>query len=995
MVFRNIEDIQTAWEAAEAMRSRGDFIGAYDSYCEILSTLVAQGLPPWCHDIAAQIIQAVAHLSSSIGNFETVDDLFQTLVKYYQLTGNYPFANFTLIKRIELELDRANFGQVEELFQSITPQLGIKNIGDIDISRSGLIQWEINCLWQNADVSTRSVLFAHLYLVMGRTLLATGQYHNALTILERGLWHTSSETPALAQQVALFFHFNIASAYLEQGELDKAVAKLADPNTTDFDPDFDPEFRIRWLEMIAKICLLRGELGQALDRLNQVREICQQLGLAGAFGRSILNLAEFLISINQTNRAKNYLNEASFKELTKRDPELKNRGELLIKLANARSESLVSDIDGGSSISKMRSTTTDTATEVASNQLEDINFSFRSSNYLVQFEFRALQFSCLLSCDKLELANRVLSNIQAAFESLSDSQLIKIKVKILTGTLVYYQGVKNRQPERYKYAASILDELRPNLERMGLKQDLWQVQRILGWCWSRLKIERNLHAELIESNNNLLTEFTKSLNFEDGSIYLLNKWTIEEEYIGGKIQQIRQSPITNSISWKSWRRLPSIQLKYWQEWQLMQKLDELILDIDRYKGDLARQNLEDNRPINKSSIYSAWKRIFTHPRDRITLIFLVLPDQILIVRVGWLLFDYQICSTTRITLRNLVGGWHNEIGKIQGRSRDLIGLGDVDNLDLEQKQIAENREISTEISKLLKIDSLLKDLPARIKSISIVPDDILHAFPFAIIEHENRYLIEKYAVSIRYESQYKDRAKLSRSRVNSSLLVGITTGSPPLENVEPEMEKVKEWMEGHHLNPSVLMDKEWTEKQYLKPSVLIASGIADKETVIDQLSEATFFHIACHGFFNQEQPALSELILSDDKYQPDKNLTLKDFRDLKLKLRHATLSSCWSADQFIVPGRWIVSLPETLCRYGTESVLGCLWEVNDNVALSFTTQFYKYMEKYPRDKALQLTQQDCLNKTLRQIEKGFEGDLSNPLNWSGFTLYGDYKKLDL
>jgi CHAT domain-containing protein len=969
MFFSNIEDVKIAWEAAETLRSQGDFVGAYDRYCEILSTLCAQHLPQWSHDITAQIIQAVAHFLSSIGDFERADNLLQDLVKIYQKNKNYAWANFTIIKRIELELDRANFGQVAKLSESLAQ---ISTLGDI--SPSGLIQWEISCLWDNADISERSILFAHLYLVLGRSASADGQYRDALIFLERGLWHTRDETPALARQIALFFHFSIASAYLEQGELDKAVAKLADPNTTNFDPDFDPEFQIRWLEMTAKISLLRGELGQALAGLKQVREICQKLGLARAYVRSILNLAEFLISINQTKLAKEYLTQVLSQGLAKREPELKNRGELLLNLADARSESLVSDISGGISLSKLRFTITNTSNDVVGDRLEDINSSFRSLNYLVQFEFRALEFRWLLSCDKLKRANQSLSLIQSAFESYSDSQLIKIKVKILIGTLVYYQGVKNQNPECYKYAASILDELRPDLDRMGLKPDLWQVQRVLGWCCSRLGINKNLQAELRESNKNLLNEFTRSLNSEDGAIYLLNKWTYEEEYIVGEIQKIRQFPLTNSISWKSGRRLPSIQFKYWQQWQLMQKLNELILYIDRYKEALDKQTLEDCHPSYKSSIYSAWQRIFTHPRDRITLIFLVLPDQTLIVRIGWLLFDYHLISTTRLKLRNLVQGWH---GNLKYLSRKFVPINDQNLPGLDIDAIKNNNQkISNRLSEILKIDLLLKGLPKRIKSISIIPDDILHGFPFATLLHENKYLIEKYAISVSYSSQnmsYKKSLPLANMQ---SLLVGISHGTTPLPNVKREIAQVRSWMRHCKLNPLPLMN-----------------ASADKKTIIKKLCESTFFHIACHGVFYHDQPDLSGLILISKPDQAEEILSLRELSKLDLSnLRHATLSSCWSADNFVLPGRWIISLPETLWRScsGSASILGCLWEVDDLVAKSFMTNFYDYLEKY---KALQLTQQDCLKGRLRG--KLSSRNLSNPLYWSGFTLYGDHKKLDL
>jgi tetratricopeptide (TPR) repeat protein len=969
MFFRNIEDVKIAFEVAEKKRGRGDFIGAYSHYFQILSDLVNQGLPQWSHSITANIIQAIVHLSSSIGNFETADNLLSVLVELYRSTGNQPFANFTLIKCIHLELDRGNFRRVHELFQSLDPQ--VSNIENINICPDGLIQWEVDCLWENADISERSVLFAHFYLAMGRFLSASGQYGDALIILDRGLWHTRSETPALARQIALFFHFSIASAYLERGELDKALTKLAEPQTNNFDPDLDPEFKVCSLELVGRILLLQGNLGQALDRFEQVRDICLDLGLTQAFGRSVLNLAEFLISINQTNLASEYLNESLLCELSKRDLNLTNRRELLLELMEARNESLVCDVSSNRARSNISSTVIKSNNDPANNQLEGLEFSPQSSNYLAHFELRALQFRWRLSRSELGQANQLLSNIQSAFGQ-SDSPLIQIRIKILIGTLAYYQGIRYQESVRFNWAASTLEELRSDLKQMGLKPDLWQVQRILSWCWSKVKIDKSLQAEIRDSNDNLLDQFTRSLKPDHQSIYLLNKWTANEECIGAKIQNINQLKLNSYISWKSLKCLPSIQFKYWQKLKLIQKLDELILYIERYKDALAKKITRDSLPNHKSSIYSAWKRIFTHSRDRITLIFVVLPDQILIIRIGWLLFDYQIAPTTRLELRNLVQGLHK---RIQGFSRKFVCTEDYNMIDFHlDEQLDTNRAISKRLSEILKINLLLKGLPKRVKSISIIPDDILHGVPFAVLTHENNHLIQKYSISISYESQHPKQVKSARSLAMQSLLIGISPDDRPLVNVEPEITQIKSWMNQQQLNPLSLMD--------------IA---ADKANIIKELCRSSFFHIACHGFFDHDHPDLSGLELISNSKQSKEILSLKELSKLDLKeLRHATLSSCWSADHFILPGRWIISFPETFLRAGTESILGCLWEVNDFVALSFMTRFYENTEKYPRDKALQLTQQDCIEGRLIPTK-----DLSNPLYWAGFTLYGNHKKLDL
>jgi CHAT domain-containing protein len=167
---------------------------------------------------------------------------------------------------------------------------------------------------------------------------------------------------------------------------------------------------------------------------------------------------------------------------------------------------------------------------------------------------------------------------------------------------------------------------------------------------------------------------------------------------------------------------------------------------------------------------------------------------------------------------------------------------------------------------------------------------------------------------------------------------------------------------------------------------------ANKADVLRGLSEATFLHIACHGTFEHNRPDQSGLVLISN-YEQKEILSLRELSNLDLTgLHHVTLSSCWSAEHFILPGRWIISVPETLWRSGTQSILGCLWEVYDKVAVSFMTRFYSYLNQYPRDEALRRTQLDCIEGLLSDC-----GNIntSNPIFWAGFNLYGDYSNLEV
>lgn len=122
-------------------------------------------------------------------------------------------------------------------------------------------------------------------------------------------------------------------------------------------------------------------------------------------------------------------------------------------------------------------------------------------------------------------------------------------------------------------------------------------------------------------------------------------------------------------------------------------------------------------------------------------------------------------------------------------------------------------------------------------------------------------------------------------------------------------------------------------------------------------------------------------------------LSIRELSKLNLAgLEHATLSSCLSADNFIAPGRIIISLPETLRRAGVESILGSLWPLHDSFAIAFMERFHKYLETYPRDKALQKTQLDCIHK---KLSAGEEINPGNPSHWAAFNLYGTSKRLSL
>ena len=277
------------------------------------------------------------------------------------------------------------------------------------------------------------------------------------------------------------------------------------------------------------------------------------------------------------------------------------------------------------------------------------------------------------------------------------------------------------------------------------------------------------------------------------------------------------------------------------------------------------------------------------------------------------------------------------------------------------------------LARKLNLTSLLK-LPRYIRRLTIVPDDVLHIFPFAAVKHEERYLIESYALNIAYQTvKPKPQPSSPSPSTHEALLVGVSQGGEqflPLPGVKRELESIYTQLCQQRSNPQVLLD-----------------SAADKETVLSRLESTSLLHIACHGIFQHDRAEQSGLVLAPQKLPPD-ILSLREIANLDLaRLQHITLSACSSADHLVLPGRWVISLPETLWRAGAHSILGNLWQVYDQFAIAFMSKFYEYLQTMPRDEALQKTQLDCLHQRI-SMDRGI--DVSNPEYWSGFNLYGEF-----
>ncbi|MBD0334817.1 MAG: CHAT domain-containing protein [Cyanobacteria bacterium Co-bin13] len=963
-VYQRQAALEAAIAAAERKRSQGDILAAYADY----QAIAAERLGGDYTAADLTILQSLADLAALCGDFQPADDVLVSLVGLCRQAKNLHRADFAVLKRIHLALDRGQLRQATALFEEMAPRIG--SIEAIDITPQGLLAWERKCRWPNTDTADRTVLLTLLYLEMGRLLSALGQYRDALEMLNRGLTHAtpgdSQTIPVLARRQVPWLQLAVAQACLESGLLPEAEAVL-----TALQPllESQPErvLQIQWHTLAGKLALLQGVFGAALDHFQKILTLCHQLKVQRGMVVASLNLAQVLIVLNQNQLAQDHLIGIAADIEHSPDPHLKARLALLQRLAQARSQSLVAGSTFSVSDLLQAVPPSSESTQVENSPLQDkADFSFvrsQSPNYLTFFEDRVLEFQWSLSQSDLGGATALLAHIQATFAS-TDSQLIRAKVKALQGMLAYYRGLHQLQAgdqregeQQIRWAAVTLDEVRSYLSVMGLRPEQWQVQRLLGWCLMRLQHPAQDQEKLAAATAQLLQEMTDSLSPAEQVIFLLNKWTADEEYIATQIVRLQQ--LQQHLQTAPLHQRPRL------GWQLLQRLNALISHIDSYRGMLAKRTLQgSNVESSPAPTPSLWRRLLEPSWRRATLSFLVLPDQVFVVRNWRFWMDFSVLPLTRLELRNLVEQWYRPL-QPQPNARGLS----LEPEDPEDRQpLPTSEAVAQTLAEKLNLPALLK-LPRSIRHLTIVPDDVLHIFPFAAVKHQNHYLIETYALSTAYET-LKRQSSPSPPPNLQTLLVGVSQGADQfaaLPGVKREIESISAWLTRQKVVPQVLMD-----------------AAVSKKALLAALESASFLHIACHGVFRHNQADQSGLVLDPQATPPDV-LSLRDISQLDLAgLRHITLSACSSADHLVLPGRWVISLPETLWRSGTHSILGNLWEVYDQFAIAFMELFYVYSQTLPRDEALRQTQLDCLQQRL----PGMGGNTCDPKYWAGFTLYG-------
>jgi CHAT domain-containing protein len=198
----------------------------------------------------------------------------------------------------------------------------------------------------------------------------------------------------------------------------------------------------------------------------------------------------------------------------------------------------------------------------------------------------------------------------------------------------------------------------------------------------------------------------------------------------------------------------------------------------------------------------------------------------------------------------------------------------------------------------------------------VVPHGPLHCLPFHALAHEDRYLIDEFAIS--YAPSATVYALMQRRPSHC--------GGPPLILGVPDDRAP--W----------ILDEAQEVAAALPDSRLLLGESATFDALRTRGPRSRVIHIAAHGLFRTDNPLFSAVKLGNSY------LSLYDLDSVRLPASLLTLSGCGTGLNVIAGGDEILGLARGLLCGGVETLLLSLWDVNDRSTAEFMRLFYTNLQ---------------------------------------------------
>lgn len=170
------------------------------------------------------------------------------------------------------------------------------------------------------------------------------------------------------------------------------------------------------------------------------------------------------------------------------------------------------------------------------------------------------------------------------------------------------------------------------------------------------------------------------------------------------------------------------------------------------------------------------------------------------------------------------------------------------------------------------------------------------------------------------------------------------------------------------------------EKQNLKSKILLNEHAVEDQVKSSAIGQYRYLHFATHGLVNEDQPALSRILLNPSG-QEDGSLFSGEIYNLQLDADLVTLSACETGLGKLSKGEGVIGISRALVYAGAKRIVVSLWSVADASTSQMMAHFYERLVASERPNFAEALRASKV-KMIR------EKDYPEPHYWAPFILLG-------
>ena len=259
---------------------------------------------------------------------------------------------------------------------------------------------------------------------------------------------------------------------------------------------------------------------------------------------------------------------------------------------------------------------------------------------------------------------------------------------------------------------------------------------------------------------------------------------------------------------------------------------------------------------------------------------------------------------------------------------------------------------------------------ASAKQLVIAGDGPVHRVPFALLRTRGQYLIERFGIINALSASAFLAAEHNRSGV-ANAAAALVVGNPAYD---------RELFDGLRPLPSAEREAAAIAAMYPRQTLLTRQE-ATPARFVDAAAASSVIHFGGHAVIDVEAPDRSALLLATGDA---KRSTLTAPEVARLRLTRApvvVLAACSTATGAAYRLEGATSLSRAFLLAGASSVIGSLWDIEDEASEAFFTRFHRRLAAGDAPAA-------ALRAAQVELLSGADARLKAPRAWAAFQLIG-------